>query len=36
MFKNSVRFTNWISETNNTQVDDAHDIDALMSIYDLI
>ena len=29
-------FANWISRTNNTQVDDAHDIDVETSMYNLI
>ena len=29
-------FTNWISRKNNMQVDDAHDIDVVMPIYNLI
>ena len=29
-------FTNWINRLKNTQVDDAHDIDVLMPMYNLI
>ena len=36
IFKNCALFTNWISEMNNTQVDDAHDIDVVMPMYNLI
>ena len=36
IFKNSVSFTNCISEMNNTQVDDAHDIDVEMPMCNLI
>ena len=32
IFRNYVSFTNCISRTYNTQVDDAHDIDAEISI----
>ena len=32
IFKDSAPFTNCISEIKNTQVDDAHDIDVIMSI----
>ena len=35
MFKNCAPFTKCISEMNNTQVDDAHNIDVVMSMYDL-
>ena len=35
-FKNCVLFTNCISEINNTQVDNAKDIDILMPMYNLI
>ena len=35
-FKNCVPFTNWISEINNRQVDNAKDIDIVMSMYNLI
>ena len=36
IFKNSAPFTNCISEINNTQMDNAKDIDIVMSMYDLI
>ena len=36
IFKNCAPFTNCISEINNTQVDNAKDIDTVMSIYNLI
>ena len=36
IFKNYGSFTNCISRINNTQVDDAHDIDAALLIYNLI
>ena len=36
IFKNCVPFTNCISEINNTQVDNAKDIDIAMSMYNLI
>ena len=35
-FKNCAPFTNCISEINNTQVDNAKDIDIIMSMYNLI
>ena len=35
-FKNCALFTNCISEVNNTQVDNAKDIDIVMSMYNLI
>ena len=35
-FKNCAPFTNCISETNNTQVDNAKDIDIVMPMYNLI
>ena len=35
-FKNCTPFTNCISEINNTQVDNAKDIDIVMSMYNLI
>ena len=31
-----ITYTNCISEINNTQVDDAHDIDVVMPMYNLI
>ena len=36
LFKNCVPFTNCISEINNTQVDNAKDIDIVMPMYNLI
>ena len=36
MFKNCAPFTNCISRINNTQVDDVHNIDVVMPIYNLI
>ena len=36
IFKNCVPFNNCISEINNTQVHDAHDIDGVMPMYSLI
>ena len=36
IFKNSAPFTNCISEINNTQVDNAKDIDIVMPMYNLI
>ena len=36
MFKNCAPFTNCISEINNTQIDDAKDIDIVMPMHDLI
>ena len=35
-FKNCTLFINCISEINNAQVDDAHDVDIIMSMYKLI
>ena len=35
-FKNCATFTNYISEINNTQVDNAKDIDIVMPLYNLI
>ena len=35
-FKNCIPFTNCISEINNTQVDNATDIDIVMPMYKLI
>ena len=34
--KNCAPFINCISKINNTQVDDSHDIDVAMSIYNLV
>ena len=36
VFKNCPPFTNCISEMNNTQIDNARDIDVVMPMYDLI
>ena len=36
IFKNCAPFTNCISEINNTQVDNAKDIDIAMLMYNLI
>ena len=36
IFKNCALFTNCISEINNTQIDNAQDIDIVMPIYNLI
>ena len=36
IFKHYAPFTNCISRINSTQVDDAHDIDVVMSMYNLI
>ena len=36
MFKNCAPFTNCIGEINNTQVNDAQDIDIVMPMYNLI
>ena len=36
IFKNCAPVTNCISETNNTQIDNAKDIDIVMSMYNLI
>ena len=36
IFKNCDRFTNCISEINNTQIDNAKDIDIIMPMYNLI
>ena len=35
-FKNSAPFANFISKINNTQVDNAKDLDIVMSMYNLI
>ena len=35
-FKNCALFTNWISATNNTQTNNANDIDIVMPMYNLI
>ena len=36
IFKNCTSFTKYISEMNNTQIDDAQEIDEVMSMYNLI
>ena len=36
ILKNCVPFTKSISRINNTQVDDAHDIDVVMLMYNFI
>ena len=36
IFKNCAPFTNCINEINNTQIDNAKDIDIVMSMYNLI
>ena len=36
IFKNCATFTNYIRRINNTQVDDAQDIDVVMPMYNLI
>ena len=36
IFKNCAPFTNYISEINNTQIDNAKDIDIVMPMYNLI
>ena len=36
IFKNCAPFTNCIIRINNTQVDDAHDIDTVIPMYNLI
>ena len=36
VFKNCAYFTNCISEINNTQVDNAKDIDIVMPMYNLV
>ena len=33
IFKNCAPFSNCLSEINNTKVDDAHDIDVVMPMY---
>ena len=34
--ENCIPFTDWISETNNTQLDNAKDIDVVILMYNLI
>ena len=36
MFKNCAPFTKCISKINNTQIEDANDVDVVMSMYNLI
>ena len=36
VFKNFAIFTNCMSEVNNTQIDNAKDIDVVMNMYNLI
>ena len=36
IFRNCAPFTNCIIRINNTQVDDAHDIDTVIPMYNLI
>ena len=36
IYKNCTPFTDWMSEINNTQIDNAKDIDVVMNIYNLI
>ena len=36
IFKNCVEFTNYMSEINNTQIDNAKDINVVMPMYNLI
>ena len=36
IFKHCVPFTNWKSEINNTELDNAKDIDVVMPMYNLI
>ena len=36
IIKNCAPFTNWISEINNTQIDNAKEIHKVMSVYDLM
>ena len=36
IFKNCASFTNCIGRMNNTQIDNAYDIDVAMSMYNLI
>ena len=36
IFENCIPFKDWISEANNTQVDNAKDIDVVMTMYNLI
>ena len=36
IFKNCAEFTNYMSEINNTQIDDAKDINVVMPMHNLI
>ena len=36
IFKNCAPFTDWISEINNTQTDNAKDLDVVMLMYNLV
>ena len=36
IFKNCTKFDNWISRIDNMQADDAHDIDVVRAVYNLI
>ena len=36
IFKNCAPLTNYMTRINNTQLDDLHDIDVVMSMYNLI
>ena len=36
IFQNYVQFTNWISNINNTQIDNAKDVDVVMPMCNLI
>ena len=36
IFKNCALFTKCMSKINKTQIDDVHDVDGVMSMYDLI
>ena len=36
IFKNCAEFTNYLSEINNTQIDNAKDINVVMPMYNLI
>ena len=35
-FKNCASFTKWITRINNTDIDNAHDIDIVIPVYNLI
>ena len=35
-FKNCASFTDWISEINNTQIDNVKDIDVVTNMYNLV